>query len=1192
VSACAVAAHGSVEHGYRLAGYLVAAGPPPDYAQVREFLARALPEHFIPATIAVLPELPLTATGKVDRAALPEPVAASAEPGLLAPRTPTEQLVAGIWADVLGLPQVGVQDNFFHLGGDSLTAVRVAGRVFEVFGPVSPYLIFQAPTLGEFTGALHSQLSGGNTDEGPVRRSAISAPLSPFQRGLWLLDCWQPDTSTYNVPWLFQFSGAIDSDLLEQALRLVVERHEALRTTFEIVNTLPRQVIAERVALALPVHDLTGLPAAEQQTRRVELIRAVTQRPFDLAAGPLLRAELIRTDAESATLLLVLHHIVWDEGSLAVLDRELRECYQALAAGRAPRLPELAVQYADYAAWLVERGLADGQLDYWLEQLRDVSPRPVLATDRPRSAEPTQRGGYARFAFEPLVAEAVREFARSSDATPFMVLLAGLALAMHRREGADDLVIGSPVSVRDRPELDALIGYFINVLPLRVRIDPDASLRDLLDSVRGVALGGYQHQQVPLEEITGSVLAERSAERHQLFQVVFEMHTADPRPAPVAGARLLRQLHVNELSRFDLSWSVEDDGTGFTGRIEYDADLFDESTAVELNAEWLAAVTALVTDPEQPVRGRVPATIPGAATPATELDQPVHALFERQAELRPDSPALITDDGGHYEVSYAELNVRANRLARRLAEQGIGAGDVVGIEVPRGVDLIVGLLGALKSGAGYTLLDPELPEQRRLAAVADAGVRLVLTGRLIAEASAAGDGSDLRLPVPVDAVACVMFTSGSTGRPKGVLATHRALAATYLGQDYADFGPDEVWLQCSPVSWDAFGLELYGALLFGGACVVQAGQRPEPQIMARLTARYHVTHLQLSASLFNLLVDEFDPIFAGLKVVFTGGERASVTHVARLRERHPQLRISNGYGPVESMGFTTHHPVTAADLTAAAIPIGSAVANKRVYVLDDRFGPAATGEIFVAGNGLALGYVGQAGLTAERFVPDPLGPPGTRMYRTSDLGGWNPDGTLTIAGRVDDQVKIRGFRVEPAEVAAVLGRHPAVIDCAVVVREPVPDQPQLAAYLTSHADPAPSYEQVCDYLAALLPDYMIPNSVTVLAEIPLTANGKLDRAALPAPARPSPAGAADSLDTEAERLIAEVWAQVLGVAPTGAQDNFFRLGGNSLAAVRVALLLSQRTGRRIAPQLVFATRTVSALARRLPALVPDRQEQP
>ncbi|RZU53360.1 amino acid adenylation domain-containing protein [Krasilnikovia cinnamomea] len=1192
VAACAVVPHGSAETGQRLAGYLVPVpGTEPDPAEVRAFLADRLPEHMVPATLTVLAALPLTSDGKLDRAALPEPVADSRpDDTFVAPSTPAAQLVAGIWADVLGVARVGLTDSFFDLGGDSLTAVRVAGRVYEVFGPVSPYTIFEAPTLGAFVDAVQERLDDGQAPRpGPQRQPAATAPLSRVQRALWLADCWEPGSPAYNVPWVFELGGPVDADRLERAIGLVVERHEALRTTFALDGELPRQVIHDSVGVRLAVS-----AAADPEP----LIRAEVSRPFDLATGPLLRARLIRTSPTTASLLLVFHHIVWDEGSLPVLERELWAAYE----GRGHTLAPLPIQYGDHARWTHD-GTDGSRSDYWVERLRGAPTGPTIRPDRSRPATPGHRLDHRRFALDDALADAVRRLARSADATPFMVLLTGLALAAHRHDGTDDLVVGTPVSLRDRPEFAPLIGYFINLLPLRLRLAAGDTGRDLLERVREAALGGYQHQDVPLEEIVDRIRPAHTDARHPLFQLVFEMHQATPQAPPLGAIPVTRRLHVNNVSRFDLSWSVEDDGVGFAGRIEFDTDLFDAATLEVLRDHWFAALETLTADPDAEavtapaVAGRSPAH----AGAGTDRDLPVHTLFERRARQAPDAVAVIAGDT---RLTYAGLNARANRLARHLRAHGVTPGAVVAVLVDRDADLVTALLAVLKAGAGYTLLDPELPAARRADAIADCAAHLTVTRQMIRDAGAAaeqtdaeaGGEPDLDLAVPADAVACVMFTSGSTGRPKGVTATHRALTATYLDQRYADFDADQVWLQCSPVSWDAFGLELYGALLFGGVTVLHPGQRPDPETMTDLVLRHGVTQLQLSASLFNFLVDEFPQIFTPLRVVFTGGERASVAHVRRLRERHPQLRIVNGYGPVESMGFTTCHEVRPADLDAPAVPIGRPVAHKDVYLLDGRYRPVPDGEpgeLYMAGDGLALGYVGRPGLTAQRFLPDPAGPPGARMYRTGDIGRWNADGTLDITGRADDQVKIRGFRVEPGEVAAALAGCPGVGDAAVVAH-PVGSGPdaelRLAAYLTA-PDGAPGYPEICDYLGTLLPDYMIPSSITVLDALPLTPNGKLDRAALPAPDDPadrsSPArsenplhGAGDPL-SEAERLVAAVWREVLGVDEIRADDNFFRLGGNSLSAVRVALRLTAETGVRVPPRLVFAARTVAAMAHRI-----------
>ncbi|XIJ56949.1 amino acid adenylation domain-containing protein [Kitasatospora hibisci] len=1158
-----------VAHEGRLAAYVT--GPAPDYAELRAFLAERLPEHMVPATVTPLAAFPLTAGGKVDRTALPEPQAApaAAPSGRRPPRTPAEQLIAAVWADVLGVPEVGADDNFFHLGGDSLTAVRVVGRVFDVFGMISPYTIFDAPTLAEFAAAVTAS-AGGERPE-LTRTGATEAPPATFQRGLWFLDQWNPGAPTYIVPWVFRFAGEVDPELLRRALAGVVDRHGSLRTTFAFGEDGPRQVVHPSVELPFTV--------VETAPEQVDgLLAEAALVPFDLETGPLLRAHLYRTGGTS-TLLLLCHHIVWDEGSLPVLEAELAELYEAMAAGRAPALPELPVQYADYSAWQYREdnaAAAARHLDHWREHLRDAPTEPALPTDRPRPEVQAFRGAFHRFAMPRPVAEAVRALARSEDATPFMVLLAGLALTLHRRTGQRDLVLGSPVSVRGRAELDALIGYFVNLLPLRVRLDEGADFRELVRHVREVAIDGYRHQEAPFDDIATAVLEERpddrAENRNPLCQVLLELHPLDTRPLTVGGTEVTRELHSNPVSRFDLSISVDDRGTDFTGRFEYDSDLFEAVTMAGLCEDWLGTLAAAV-------------------------EVPVHALVEDRAHREPAAPALLS---GEQSVTYGELNTAANRLAHHLTDRGIGRGDTVAVLVERGPDLVTALLAALKAGAAYTLLDPDFPAERLAGAVADSGAALLVTHRrtgppfpvadhldLHAEAAgvAARPAHDPGLPVTGADLACVMFTSGSTGRPKGVAVPHRALTTTYLGQDYARFGPDEVWLQCSPVSWDAFALELYGALAFGGSCVLQPGQRPDPQAVAELTRRHGVTQLQLSASLFNFLLEEFPDTYDDLKVAFTAGERASVTHVGKALEQYPQLVVANGYGPVESLGLTTCHRATPEDAAGASIPIGHPLHGKAVHVLDEQLRPVpdgTTGELYAAGGGLAYGYVGRPGLTSERFVASPFGAPGERLYRTGDLGHRGAGGVLEITGRIDDQVKIRGFRIEPGEIEDALTRHPAVREAAVTVHEPAPGDRRLAAYVTTGPD-APGPDALLDHLAALLPEHMVPATLDVLDALPLNPNGKVDRRALPAPAERRATTPADRL-TPDQRLVADAVRAVLELTEDlGPDANFFRVGGNSLAAVRVAMRLSQQTGTRVPPHVVFRGKTVGAIAERLGA---------
>ncbi|MFK0282808.1 amino acid adenylation domain-containing protein [Streptomyces sp. NPDC090499] len=1167
VAACVVTAHEG-----RLAAHVTSGAPvPPTYQEVRAFLAERLPEHMIPAGLTVLAAFPLTAGGKVDRAALPRPGAdAGVRDGYVAPRTEAERLLAGVWSDVLGVPDVGVHDNFFHLGGDSLTAVRVVGRVADVFGVVSPYAIFEAPTLAEF--AAVATAPEGERLPALTRSGHTEAPLSAYQRGLWFLDQWNPGSATYNVPWVFRFAADPDPGLLHQALQTLVARHESLRTCFVLGDTGPRQVVRDRVSVPFSV----GEAPAEGVGA---LVAAAAVEPFDLETGPLLRAHVWRVPGGGTVLLLVLHHIVWDEGSLPVLETELKEVYEALRAGRPHRLPELDAQYADYSRWQHDEAVAaatDAQLAYWAGQLADAPQTTALPTDRPRPELQAFRGAHHGFTMPEPVARAVRRLAREEDATPFMVLLAALATTLHRRSGERDMVIGSPVNVRGRAGAAGLIGYFVNLLPLRLRVDPDLPFRDLVRHVRDVSVGAYRNQDASFDAIVDRTVTDPPRDRNPLCQVLLELHPLDTRPLDVDGIPVTRELHVQGVSRFDLSVSVDDLGTGFTGRFEYDSDLFDATTMAGLCDSWLGTLAAAVA-------------------------APAHTLFEAAAARTPDAVALVTGDE---ELTYGQLNLRANRVAHLLAERGAGRGTVVAVLVERGFDLVVALLAALKTGAGYTLLDPDFPAERLAGAVADSGAAHLVTHRgrpvpfawqgahidlnAVAAELARQPAGDPALSVTGDDLACVMFTSGSTGRPKGVAVPHRALTGTYAGQDYARFGPDEVWLQCSPVSWDAFALELFGALMFGGTCVLQPGQRPDPQTVADLTRRHGVTQLQLSASLFNFLLEEFPDTFAGLRTAFTAGERASVTHVAKALEMYPGLRVANGYGPVESLGLTTCHTVVPEDATAASVPIGRPLYGKDVLVLDEALRPVepgVTGELYTTGCGLALGYTGRPGLTATRFVADPGGY-GGRLYRTGDLGRRTADGLLEITGRADDQVKIRGFRVEPGEIEDALTRHPGIREAVVAVYEPSPGDRRLAAYVTTAAGVPATADALLEYLSGRLPEYMVPATVDVLDALPLNANGKADRRALPAPAAATGGSGDDGGDAALagrERLVADVMREILGLDEVGRHDSFFRIGGNSLSAVRVAMRLSRETGTRVPPHLVFRARTVSAIAELLPA---------
>ncbi|MFF2775409.1 amino acid adenylation domain-containing protein [Streptomyces sp. NPDC058052] len=1210
----------------RLAAYLVAEpGTVLDPAEVRAHTAARLPEHLRPAALTVLDALPLTPNGKLDRQALPAP-GPTAPSGGRAPRTPREEALCGLFADVLGVERVGVHDGFFDLGGHSLLAARLISRLRTALGAhLGIGDLFHHPTPA----ALARHLDGAGPDAGAAPRPALVpaprpevVPLSAAQQRLWFLDQAEEPSASYHVPLALRLRGPVDADALRRAVDDVTGRHEALRTVFPTTDGEPRQHVLDSAAGAPgggPAGWHTAPCTAEDLPRA---LHDASVHRFDLASEPPLRATLLTVADDDHVLLLVCHHIAADGWSLAPLTRDLATAYAARRDGRVPEWTPLPVQYADYTLW--QRALlgdeddpqspARRQLDHWRAALAGAPDQIALPADRPRPAVASHRGDSVPLALDAGLHGRLLDLARRDGCTLFMVVQAGLAALLTRLGAGTDIPLGTPVAGRPDEALDDLVGFFVNTLVLRTDTSGDPTFRELLARVRETDLAAYAHQDVPFERLVEEVNPVRSLARHPLFQVMLALQDAPPVPS-LPGCEVRVEHPERHSAKFDLTVVAEQHRTrdgapaGLSGFLEYATDLFDRATAASLAARLVRLLTAAAADPDRRIGdldvlaaeerttlldtwNATATTTAGAPAPAC-----VHELFERQAARTPDATALVLPDR---TIGYAELNASANRLARHLRDRGVRRGDTVAVLLDRDHDLVVAVLAVLKAGAGYTLLDAEFPVER-LRAVADtAGARLIVTSgepadgwrdgaatfvRLDIEAAAVAalDASDLGRIAGPDDVVCVMFTSGSTGVPKGVVAPHRAMTGTLTGQDFVSFGPDEVWLQCAPVSWDAFALELFGALLHGGACVLQPGLRPEPAAVARLIAAHGVTTVHVSASLLNFLLDEYPGCFAGVRQLMTGGEPLSVPHVAKALAEYPGTRLVNGYSPVESMIFTCCHTIEERDTTGPSIPVGRPVADKRVYVLDDRLRPVPTGvagELYMAGVGLARGYVGRPDLTAERFVAHPYGAPGERVYRTGDLVRWRADGVLEFLGRADGQVKIRGFRVEPGEVQAALMSHPGVRQAAVVVREDRPGDKRLVAYAVLHGTGAATPDELRAHVAGLLPEHLVPSAAVVLDALPLTPNGKLDRQALPAP-EPAPAAGGRAPRTPREEVLCGLFAAVLGAPHIGVDDDFFHLGGHSLLAARLIGRIRTALGVEAGIRDLFQAPTVAALARRL-----------
>jgi amino acid adenylation domain-containing protein len=1194
--------------------------------------ARArLPEHMVPAAFVVLERLPLTPNGKVDRAALPAPDTAGAGEGAyVAPRTAVEERMARIWAEVLGLERVGVEDGFFDLGGHSLLATQVASRVREAFGVELPLrALFEAPTVAGLSRRVDGLLGGAEPGPAlpplvPAVRDGSPLPLSFAQQRLWFIHRLDPASGAYNMPMALRLRGALAPRTLERTLGEVVRRHEALRTTFAEAGGEPVQTVHPAAPRPLPLVDLSALPPEAREARARRVVADEARRPFDLERGPLLRTRMLRLAAEEHVLVLSMHHVVSDGWSMGVLLRETAALYEALSRGEPSPLPELPVQYADFAvwqrAWLTGDAL-ERQLAWWRERLADAPAVLEIPTDRPRAPLPGERGAVVARTLPREAAEGLRALARAEGATLYMTLLAALDVLLARWSGQDDVVVGTPIAGRNRVETEGLIGFFVNTLALRTDLSGEPTFRELLARVRAATLGAYQHQDVPFERLVEELGVERSLSHTPLFQVMFTLDDGAAAPRPFGGMEAALFRTAGETVKFDLTFSVAARDEGLDLHAAFRAELWDAATVERALGSLARLLEAAAADPGRRV-GELPMLAPAererivAEWSGGRGDLPraatVPELFAEQAARAPDAVALTW---GPRSLTYAELDRRSDALARRLAPLGVHPGARVGLCVERSPEMVVGMLGILKAGGAYVPLDPRYPAGRLAWMLADAGVRVLLTqdglrGRFPEFAGAVvlvGDDADpddgsalphsrtLALPHPPspDDPAYVIYTSGSTGTPKGSVVPHRAVPGFFSGVDYARFDRSTVTLQHTSLSWDIPALELWAPLLSGGRCVLLQGEAGDPALLGKQLREHGVNTLWLTAAYFNLVVDSCPEVLEAVEQVITGGEALSAPHVRRALELRPGLRLANGYGPSETNVFAACWTVPA-DFDGDVVPIGRPVGDRRVYLLERGMEPVPAGvpgELCVGGPGVALGYLGRPEPTAASFVPDPFsGEPGARLYRTGDRARWRADGTLEFMGRTDFQAKIRGFRVEPGEVEAVLAAHPGVAGAAVTVREDAPGERRLVAYVVPAEEEPASPAALREHLRERLPEHMVPAAVVQLDALPLTATGKLDRRALPAPEVEAEGYAAPRTPTE--QLLAGIWAEVLGRDRVGIHDDFFELGGHSLLATRVVSRVRPAFGVEVPLRAIFEAPTVAGLAARVAAERGEGAEAP
>ncbi|WP_264373014.1 non-ribosomal peptide synthetase [Streptomyces tsukubensis] len=1316
---CAVLGRSAPDGHTSLVAYAVA--PDTTSAELVAQAGRLLPPHMVP-TVVLLPSLPLTAEGKVDRTALPEPaptVPDTAESLEAAELSGTQAVLAEIWCRMLRLPRVSADDNFFALGGDSLAALQLAAELTADFGPGMPaQAVFSATTLAELAAVLDDVTAEAEAEaaaESPrpgqdgAHRAASAQPadgLSSGQRSLWFLERWAPGTATYNVPWEFRLSGPVDHAVLEGALRAVVARHDVLRSVFVENLGEPRRVIRQDVTFDLGRVELSAIPPvaaagnrpsaspasastrdrpdqpvpqdgsapqdrpaprdrpdpsaqqdkkdradrvdqegqADQEASVRAHLRATARAPFDLEHGPLVRAVLVRVDEERAVLLVVFHHLVWDELSLAVFERELAEAYTAAVERREPALPPLTATYDDFVAWQTRRttGVTHrAGLDHWARRLAGAPTLLSLPTDRPRPELPSYDGATVDFALPATVGSRLRALARQENATPFLVLLTSCAATLLSFSGQEDMVLGTPVGGRSKPEFEGLIGDFVNLLALRVDLSGEPTFRELLRRVRTSVLADFGHQDVPFEAVVDRVVGPRPTSHAPLVQAVFEMHrhVGDGWRAGPLTAR--RALVPTGTAKFDVSWQITDDGRNLHGVVEYNTGLFDEDTVRELVRGWKALLRDAVDQPDTVTCAwrRGAASAPSEAVPrGTSMDAPpAEYRSDRTADTiadaresaarrggdglpdtirtlnhligsRPDGdprrPA-VSIDGAH--LDHAELTASANRLAHRLRALGVGPGVVVGVLAERGLDLVTALLAVVASGGAYLPLDPEHPTERLERMVADAAAPVVVAQRRFVPLLPGGKATVLDLddpaawaeesdgpPAPLagpDDPAYVIFTSGSTGRPKAVATSHRSIhnRLAWTQRRYP-LTEEDVVLQKTPFGFDVSVWEFFWPLMTGARLVLaRPGGHRDPGYLRDLIIAEQVTTAHFVPSMLRVfLAQEGVEECRSLRRTLCSGEELPPTLVNDFLSRMPG-ELHNLYGPTEAAVDVSAWRCRTLPRTARTTPIGRPIDGVRLHVLDPAGEPVpdgVPGELHIGGVAVAIGYLNQPRLTADRFVPDPFRDDGGRLYRTGDIALRREDGELEYLGRLDDQMKIRGQRVEPGEVETVLEGHPAV-SAAVVVLVPDGQDQRLQAYVVV----APGHEADSSELRAragsLLPDHMVPTHFRRLSEVPLTGNGKADRAALRAGDAGEPLSSGTPLPEDRgsdggeplEHVLNRIWSMVLDLPELHRDQDLFTSGAHSLNTLRVRARIAVALHTDVPLRTMFTSRTVAQLAR-------------
>ncbi|XOF35365.1 MAG: amino acid adenylation domain-containing protein [Candidatus Electrothrix sp. YB6] len=1208
-----------------LAAYLVLSDGQEDtdkiISDLQDRLKLRLPEYMIPTSFTVLASLPLTPNGKIDRRALPVPDASSfvGNAEFVAPRNKLEQQLAEIWSELLGVSPIGVYDNFVELGGHSLLAVRVIMLVKDRLQVELPMRrLFESPTIDKLAGAVREYTG---TETGPALQPVArdqNLPLSFGQEQLWLIHQLMPEIPSYNMECSVHIDGQLNLPALENSLTELVRRHEILRTTYPAPNGQPYQKIHPPFPVSLSVIDLQGLSGTEQEAEAQRIAAEEVRKPFDLAQGPVLRTALIRLADTDHRLCLSIHHILADAESLNdILLPELEALYTVFSQGEPSPLTELPVQYADFAAWQRERLRQDviaEQLAYWKQTLNNA-PQLQLPLDRPRTPQMTSAGSVYRIVIPEELTGILKTVSRKEGVTLFMTLVAAFKVLLYRYSTQEDIVIGTVSSQRSTSELQNVIGYFLNTLVLRSDLGGNPGFRNLLKRIQEVTTSAYANQDVPFEMVVDALRPERQLNLTPFFQVLFVFLP------PLTGEQL--GWSVNEIethpgtARLDLTFTLEERSEeGIVGQLEYNTDLFDNVTIERMAEHFTVLLEGIAADPDQRITGLPLLTEQERQQVlvdwnSTQVDypwhKPIHQQVEEQADKTPDAVAAVFEA---QELTYRELNSRANQLAHYLRKQGIQPESLVGICIERSFEMIVGLLGILKAGGAYVPLDPGYPQERLEYMIENSEVSVLLTqNRLQADLpeyqgkilcldtdweTIAAENQEKNQENPVSGITpenliYVIYTSGSTGKPKGTMNTHKGLINRILWmQDEYRLTPEDRVLQKTPFSFDVSGWEFWWPLIIGSRLVIAKPEgHKDPAYLVELINGQQITVLHFVPSMLQIFLE--NPAVescSSLKQVFCSGEALPVSLQERFftRLQPEQAELHNLYGPTEAAIDVTYWPCQPGT-ASSTVPIGRPVANTQTYVLDDQMQPVpigAAGELYLGGVQLARGYLHRPELTAGCFVENPFADDfqSPRLYKTGDLACWRHDGNLEYLGRIDHQIKLRGFRIELGEIEAVLSQHETVGEAVVVLHERG-DNKFLAAYITEAGSAHAEISALRAWLGQSLPEYMIPASFTILDSIPLTPNGKADRKALPEPDQGIREVSEKNFvapSNTLEQQLTAIWEILLQTQPISVRDNFFHLGGNSLLAARLFAEIEKTTDRQLPMSILLEAPTVEQLA--------------